>query len=67
MPLRHPTSQSVAFQVDPAALRFRSNGVVLDGGTVVLAGAGTPLRLDRYAGSDGGPPESAACEPDPLL
>ncbi len=51
----------------PAALRFSSNGLVLDGGLVVLASAGTPLRLGRYAGPDGGPPESAACEPDPLL
>ncbi|MCT0209931.1 MULTISPECIES: hypothetical protein [Synechococcales] len=51
----------------PAALRISSNGLVLDGGLVVLASAGTPLRLGRYVGPDGGPPESAACEPDPLL
>ncbi len=66
--------------VDPAALRFSSNGLVIDGGTVVLASAGTLLRrclvialplglvrLGRYAGPDGGLAESAACEPDPLL
>ena len=28
----------------PAALRFSSNGLLLDGGTVVLAVAGTPLQ-----------------------
>lgn len=28
----------------PAAIRFSSNGLVLDGGTVLLAAAGTPLQ-----------------------
>lgn len=64
----------------PAALRFSSNGLVLDGGTVVLSSAGTPLkrclvmalplgvvRMGRYGGAEGGPPSSAACEPDPTL
>lgn len=64
----------------PAALRFSSNGLVLDGGTVVVSGAGTPLkrclvmalplgvvRLGRYGGPAGGPPSSEACQPDPAL
>ncbi len=64
----------------PPVLRFSSNGLVLDGGTVVLTSAGTALRrclvmalplgvvrLGRYAGAADGPPESAACQPDPEL
>jgi prepilin-type N-terminal cleavage/methylation domain-containing protein len=64
----------------PAVLRFSSNGLVLDGGTVVLSSAGTPLkrclvmalplgvvRLGRYGGAADGPPSSDACQPDPTL
>jgi prepilin-type N-terminal cleavage/methylation domain-containing protein len=64
----------------PAALRFSSNGLVLDGGTVVVSTAGTPLRrclvmalplgvvrLGRYQGNPTAPPSSSACEPDPSL
>ncbi len=64
----------------PEALRFSSNGLVLDGGTVVLSRAGTTLkrclvlalplgivRLGRYSGGDGTAPSSAACLPDPSL
>ena len=64
----------------PAELRFSSNGLVLDGGTVVLTMRGTNLhrclvmalplgvvRLGRYAGDPEGSPDSAACLPDPAL
>jgi hypothetical protein len=64
----------------PPALRFSSNGLVLDGGTVVLSTTGTPLRrclvmalplgvvrLGRYAGDPTATPSSAACEVDPSL
>ncbi|MCP9885119.1 GspH/FimT family protein [Synechococcus sp. ATX 2A4] len=64
----------------PAALRFSSNGLVLDGGTVVLSSEGTELRrclvialplgvvrLGRYGGAGQAPPDSAACSPDPTL
>ncbi|MCT0212083.1 MULTISPECIES: GspH/FimT family pseudopilin [Synechococcales] len=64
----------------PEVLRFSSNGLVLDGGTVVLASAGTALRrclvmalplgivrLGRYGGSADGTPESELCQPDPSL
>lgn len=64
----------------PAAVRFSSNGLALDGGTVVLSSAGTPLRrclvialplgivrLGRYGGTGEGAPNSAACGPDPTL
>jgi prepilin-type N-terminal cleavage/methylation domain-containing protein len=64
----------------PPMLRFSSNGLVLDGGTVVLAGRGTSLRrclvmalplgivrLGRYGGPAQGTPDSAACQPDPAL
>ncbi|MCT0218633.1 GspH/FimT family protein [Synechococcus sp. CS-1329] len=64
----------------PDTLRFSSNGLVLDGGTVVLSSAGTELRrclvmapplgvvrLGRYGGAPGGHPDSAACRPDPTL
>ena len=59
------------------ALRLSSNGLVLDGGTVVLAAAGTELRrclvvslplgvvrLGRYTGAEGAAPSSAACRAD---
>ncbi len=58
----------------PAALRVSSNGLVLDGGTVVISAAGTDLRrclvvslplgvvrLGRYGGPAGGSPSSSAC------
>ncbi|CAK6692248.1 GspH/FimT family protein [Synechococcus sp. BA-124 BA4] len=64
----------------PAELRFSSNGLVLDGGTVVVSGSGTELRrclvmalplgvvrLGRYQGAADGPPDSTACRPDPEL
>ena len=64
----------------PAALRFSSTGLVLDGGTVVLSSEGTELRrclvialplgfvrLGRYVGPGQAPPDSAACGPDPTL
>jgi hypothetical protein len=64
----------------PSVLRFSSNGLVLDGGTVVLSTTGTsrrrclvmalPLgvvRLGRYAGDPSATPSSAACEVDPSL
>jgi prepilin-type N-terminal cleavage/methylation domain-containing protein len=64
----------------PAELRFSSNGLVLDGGTVVVSSSGTALRrclvmalplgvvrLGRYQGAADGPPDSTACRPDPNL
>jgi prepilin-type N-terminal cleavage/methylation domain-containing protein len=64
----------------PAVLRFSSNGLVLDGGTVVLTSATTELRrclvmalplgvvrLGRYTGPLEGAPDATACRPDPLL
>lgn len=64
----------------PDTLRFTSNGLVLDGGTVVLTSAGTELRrclvmapplgvvrLGRYGGAPGGRPDSDSCRPDPTL
>jgi prepilin-type N-terminal cleavage/methylation domain-containing protein len=58
----------------PAALRFSSNGLVLDGGTVVVSAPGTELRrclvlslplgvvrLGRYEGVAGAAPSSSAC------
>jgi hypothetical protein len=64
----------------PALLRFTGNGLVLDGGTVVLSSRGTALRrclvmalplgvvrLGRYGGAADGSPDSAACQPDPTL
>ena len=64
----------------PAELRFSSNGLVLDGGTVVLTMRGTNLRrclvmalplgvvrLGRYGGDPTSSPDSNACLPDPSL
>ena len=64
----------------PAALRFSSNGLVLDGGTVVLSAAGTALRrclvlapplgvvrLGRYQADPAAGLSSTACVPDPSL
>ena len=64
----------------PAELRFSSNGLVLDGGTVVLTNRGTNLRrclvmalplgvvrVGRYSGDPAASPDSAACLPDPAL
>jgi len=61
----------------PAEVRFTSNGLVIDGGTVVLAMAGTELRrclvmalplgivrLGRYSGASGSAPQAAACLPE---
>jgi len=61
----------------PEVLRFSSNGLVLDGGTVVLTSAGTALRrclvmalplgivrLGRYGGGPTGAPDSTLCQPD---
>ncbi|MEX0587661.1 MAG: GspH/FimT family pseudopilin, partial [Cyanobium sp.] len=57
----------------PAAMRFSSNGLILDGGTVVIGAPGTELRrclvvslplgvsrLGRYTGPLGGAPSSSA-------
>jgi len=62
------------------ALRFSSNGLVLDGGTVVISAAGTELRrclvmslplgvvrLGRYTGPLDGPSSSSACLADGAL
>ena len=56
----------------PAQLRFSANGLLIDGGTVVVAAAGTPLRrcvvwslplgvvrLGQYGGALGGEPGGA--------
>ncbi|MBD2422754.1 GspH/FimT family protein [Cyanobium sp. FACHB-13342] len=64
----------------PAALRFSSNGLVLDGGTVVVSAAGTELRrclvmslplgvvrLGRYTGPLGDDPRSSACRAEETL
>jgi len=64
----------------PAALRFSSNGLVLDGGTVLIAAEGVALRrclvlslplgvvrLGRYVGSAEGTPSSSACVADEAL
>jgi prepilin-type N-terminal cleavage/methylation domain-containing protein len=64
----------------PAALRFSSNGLVLDGGTVVISAAGTELRrclvvslplgvvrLGRYEGPPGDAPSSSACRAEEAL
>ena len=64
----------------PAALRFSSNGLMLDGGTVLFSAAGIDLRrclvlslplgvvrLGRYVGSEEGTPSSSACVADEAL
>lgn len=64
----------------PAELRFSSNGLVLDGGTVVLSAPGTSLRrclvmalplgvvrLGRYLADPDAALDSTACVPDPTL
>ncbi|MFY8150031.1 MAG: GspH/FimT family protein [Prochlorococcaceae cyanobacterium] len=64
----------------PAVVRFSSNGLVLDGGTVVLRAEGSALmrclvlslplgvvRLGRYGGDPAAPPSSQDCLPDPTL
>ena len=64
----------------PEALRFSSNGLVLDGGTVVLTSPGTPLqrclvmalplgivRVGRYGSKPAAGPRAEACTPDPQL
>ena len=64
----------------PEALRFSSNGLVLDGGTVVLSSKGTPLqrclvmalplgivRVGRYGANPAAGPRAEACTPDPQL
>lgn len=64
----------------PSALRISSNGLVLDGGTVVIGAAGTDLRrclvvslplgvvrIGRSAAAVGAPPRSNACVVDPSL
>ena len=64
----------------PEALRFSSNGLVLDGGTVVLSTKGTRLqrclvmalplgivRVGRYGANPAAGPRAEACTPDPQL
>jgi hypothetical protein len=64
----------------PAQLRFSANGLLIDGGTVVLAAAGTPLRrcvvwslplgvlrLGQYGADPAGSPQANQCRPDPTL
>ena len=64
----------------PAALRFSSNGLVLDGGTVLIAAEGVALRrclvlslplgvvrLGRYVCSAEVTPSSSACVADEAL
>lgn len=64
----------------PAQLRFSANGLLIDGGTVLLAAPGTPLircvvwslplgvlRLGRYGAQPGGSPQASQCRPDPTL
>ncbi|MDP4948193.1 MAG: prepilin-type cleavage/methylation domain-containing protein, partial [Cyanobium sp. MAG_102] len=64
----------------PAALRFSSNGLVLDGGTVLISAEGVALRrclvlslplgvvrLGRYVGPAEGTPSSSACVADEAL
>ena len=64
----------------PEALRFSSNGLVLDGGTVVLTSPGTQLqrclvmalplgivRVGRYGADPAAGPRAEACTPDPQL
>jgi type II secretory pathway pseudopilin PulG len=64
----------------PAQLRFSANGLLIDGGTVVVAAAGTPLRRcvvwslplgvlrkGLYGAEPGGAPQAGQCRPDPTL
>ena len=64
----------------PAQLRFSANGLLIDGGTVVVAAAGTPLRrcvvwslplgvlrLGQYGAEPGGALQAGQCLPDPTL
>ena len=64
----------------PDQVRFSRLGLVIDGGTVVIAAEGTPLRrclvmalplgmvrLGRYEADPEQPPESSACRADPSL
>jgi len=64
----------------PAQLRFSANGLLIDGGTVVLVAAGTPLRrcvvwslplgvlrLGQYGADPAGSPQANQCQPDPTL
>ena len=64
----------------PEALRFSSNGLVLDGGTVVLSSKGTQLqrclvmalplgivRVGRYGATPAAGPRAEGCTPDPQL
>jgi hypothetical protein len=64
----------------PAQLRFSANGLLIDGGTVVLAAAGTPLRrcvvwslplgvlrLGQYGADPAASPQAGQCRPDPTL
>lgn len=82
MPLTEPGgAAAVAVHHNlPEVLRFTANGLVLDGGTVVLAAAGTPLqrclvmalplgivRLGRYEGELTAAPTASACVLDPAL
>lgn len=79
--LAEPLTRSVQLVHNmPASVRFSSRGLVIDGGTVVIAAAGTPLRrclvmalplgvvrLGRYLGELEQPPDSGACKADPTL
>ena len=64
----------------PAQLRFSANGLLIDGGTVVVAAVGTPLRRcvvwslplgvlrkGLYGAEPGGAPQAGQCRPDPTL
>lgn len=64
----------------PAQLRFSANGLLIDGGTVVVASAGTPLRrcvvwslplgvlrLGQYGAEPAGVLQAGQCLPDSTL
>ncbi len=64
----------------PGALRFSANGLLIDGGTVVVSSPATPLRrclvwslplgvlrLGQYGADPAGAPSSAHCQLDPTL
>ena len=61
----------------PEALRFTANGLLIDGGTVVLSNPHTslrrclvvslPLGVMRFGRHDGAAPSSSDCKPDPFL